>query len=215
MAGQSNAVGYAVTSDAANVYIDDTSTLPVYFLRAGLSNGSSVTPDNNYPWSGQQSTNVVHASEALSHVGATFNVNGIGCHVDVCTFPQNGFHTNCSKNYIAQGLLAPGRALLIVQAAFPGSGLQNPNGLGIPWGESWPPSTHIYQNWAPDASCNPNVAGFQYVTGILTPRPGGVTMNLFTHAAMRVDYALSLNATTAAVANPSNLTAQNSNNNYI
>ena len=166
VAGEANAVGVGSTV-AGGGATDDTSGLPVYALDAGRLD----TPlQFTQPW-------VVSMNEAFAHSPTTYNEGG-----------ANSIASGFAKKYISDGFLRSGRAILVVNAAKVGSSLGFNDGTttALPA----PPGARVQNTWAASTACDPAFASVSFATDFGST---GLTMNLLTHAAYRVDLALSLN----------------------
>lgn len=139
--GQSNAVGAACSAptpeeDAAL----SLAGLPVFILRAGSRD-----------WNDQGDA-VVHASERQRLSGPASPTSGGTHHAD--------FGVPFAARFVASGYLAPGRAVLLVNAAVGDTGVFKLCGTDT-LGGGWParPATHTHRCWAPSAACSPDLVG--------------------------------------------------------
>ena len=171
VAGQSNAVGSCPTPDVPDEAADAIGTRPIYQLTMG---GSKY-----YPWDGNSGDGLALMAENIEHMSVT-DPRGGG---------YNSFASSFAIRYVDTGRLAKGRALLVVNAAFGGTGIlsSNPYVLNYPWPSS---STNLVWSWAPDATCNSAVAGV--TTAYAAVQYDSPRMSLFTHSLYRMDFAMSL-----------------------
>lgn len=181
--GEANAVGVSTGTSA----LDDTSLLPVF----ALSEGRVDAPlQFSSPW-------VVPMNEAVQHSPTTFNEGG-----------ANSIASGFAMQYIADGFLKPGRAILVVNAAKVGSPLGFTTGATSP--TLSPANSLIELTWSPSVACDTSFAEAQFVTDFMA---GGLRMNLHTHAAYRLRLALAVNPATSL--NTSASMTPNAQNKFI
>lgn len=174
IAGQSNSVGYGLADGLGNAQNDDTTGLPVYAFTAGSVN----TPPQF------QTTWVEPNQSPNAHNPTTYNEAGFGRYTD--------FGVNFTKNYIANGFLGAGRAVLIVN-----TGLGN-TPLGW-WGSNYGtasaalPGSSVMATWTPSVACDPSFGNVSFATSI---GQANLVTNLVGYSKYRVDLAMTIDPAT-------------------
>lgn len=110
VAGQSNAVGNSFTADAADAPNDAYGSLPIFYEQFGIDANCGGAYCGGYPgWDGTAANGVLPPP-----VGRKIPATGAG--------GLNDFVANFTKSYASSAYFTPGRAVLVVNAAFGASG---------------------------------------------------------------------------------------------
>lgn len=185
VAGQSNSVGSAKAPQPEFDSLGSTDGAPIFYLRAGSSAGPG--------WDASLYHMTGLADESVYKVPATGPGTPGGSQEIGVPF---------AKRYVAGGHLAAGRAVLLVNAGWGGTGFS----CGA-WKAhyDWPSAqTALELGWAASEDCNPSVSDASFVTTLTVAEP--VTMSLFTHSVYRTDMAMSMDAATMRPVNASDIT---------